>query len=303
MATTTQTSTQADYNNGIFSSREKFESAVGRVLRIVLLVFFFVITAFPFYWMLNLSIRPFQDVAVNPTKMVPTMEQIEQVPDNFDAVWNDYNFKTYIQNSLVLSFSTVILTLLLSIPGAYAATRLDFRFKTLMSWGILLVYMFPAIVIAIPLFVAYTKIGLRGKVTGMILIYMSATLPVSLYMLRSYFTTVPVDLEEAALIDGCTRIQAIIRVTIPLSLPAIVSVALYVWMIAWNEFLYALLFLLEKPDSWTLPLGLQQLDKAQEVPITFLMTGALVITVPVIVIYLFLERFVTSGLTAGAVKG
>ncbi len=288
---------------GIFSSREKFESAVARVLQILLLIFFFVITAFPFYWMINLAARPYQDVAINPTKLVPSWSQIQELPNTFEAVWVDYNFKTYVGNSLLLSSATVLLTLLLSIPGAYAVTRLEFRLKNLMSSGILLVYMFPAIVIAIPLFVVYTRVGLRGKLTGMVLIYMSSTLPVALYMLRSYFTTIPRELEEAALIDGCTRLMAIVRVTIPLSLPAIVTVALYVWMIAWNEFLFALLFLLDQPKNWTLPLGLQQLTKAQEVDISYLMTGSLVITVPVIVIYLFLERFVTAGLTAGAVKG
>lgn len=288
---------------GIFSSREQFETFVGRVLRIVLLLFFFVITAFPFYWMINLAARPYQDVAVHPTRVIPTTEQIKELPNTFEAVWVDYSFKTYVSNSLFLSFATVALTLLLSIPGAYAVTRLEFKLKNAMSTGILLVYMFPAIVIAIPLFVAYTKVGLRGKMWGMVLIYMSATLPVSLYMLRSYFTTIPRELEEAALIDGCTRLMAIVRVTIPLSLPAIVTVALYVWMIAWNEFLYALLFLLDQPSNWTLPLGLQQLTKAQEVDVSYLMAGSLVITVPVIVIYLFLERFVTAGLTAGAVKG
>ncbi|MCD4686129.1 MAG: carbohydrate ABC transporter permease [Anaerolineae bacterium] len=287
----------------MFSSREEFESAIARGLRIVLLLFFLVITAFPFYWMINMAARPYQDVAVHPTRMVPTNEQIRELPDTFESVWVEYNFKTYIVNSLTLSFLTVILTLLISIPGAYAVTRLEFKFKNVMSSGVLLVYMFPAIVISIPLFVVYSKIGLRGKMSGMVLIYMSGTLPVSLYMLRSYFMTIPKDLEEAALIDGCTHLSAIIRVTIPLSLPAIVTVALYVWMIAWNEFLYALLFLLDRPDNWTLPLGLQQLTKAQEVDISFLMAGSLIITVPVIVIYLFLERFVTAGLTAGAVKG
>lgn len=290
-------------NNGIFSSRENFETAVARVLRIVLLLFFLLITAFPFYWMFNMAARPYQDIAVHPTRMLPTSEQIQDLPHTFEAVWEDYNFKTYVQNSLMLSFATVILTLLVSIPGAYAVTRLEFKLKNIMSSGILLVYMFPAIVISIPLFVVYTRIGLRGKMTGMVLIYMSGTLPVSLYMLRSYFTTIPKDLEEAALIDGCTHLSAIMRVTIPLSLPAIVTVALYVWMIAWNEFLYALLFLLDQPDNWTLPLGLQQLTKAQEVDISYLMAGSLVITVPVIVIYLVLERFITEGLTAGAVKG
>lgn len=289
--------------SSMFSSRENFELAVGRVLRIVLLLFFLLITAFPFYWMVNMAARPYQDIAVHPTRLVPTAEQFRELPNTFKAVWHDYNFKTYVGNSLILSFATVFLTLLCSIPGAYAATRLEFKLKNVMSSGILLVYMFPAIVISIPLFVVYTRVGLRGKMTGMVLIYMSSTLPVSLYMLRSYFSTIPKDLEEAALIDGCTRLSAIARVTIPLSLPAIVTVALYVWMIAWNEFLYALLFLLDQPDNWTLPLGLQQLTKAQEVDISYLMAGSLVITVPVIVIYLFLERFVTAGLTAGAVKG
>jgi multiple sugar transport system permease protein len=295
--------TQNQYRSTIFNSREKFETVAGNILRIVLIIFFFLITAFPFYWMINLSVRPRQDVQINPTKMYPTIEQIEDIPETFDEIWNTYNFKTYVRNSVQLSTLTVLLTLLFAIPGAYAATRLDFKLKTVMSWGILLVYMFPAIVISIPLFVAYTKVGLSGKLSGMVVLYMSATLPVSLYMLRSYFTTIPKELEEAALIDGCTRLQAIIRVTIPLSLPAIVTVALYVWMIAWNEFLYALLFLLAKPNNWTLPLGLQQLNKAQEVPITYLMAGSLVITVPVIIIFLVLERFLTSGLTAGAVKG
>ncbi|MBN1564575.1 MAG: carbohydrate ABC transporter permease [Anaerolineae bacterium] len=300
MTSQAQTVTPA---NGIFASRENFETFIARVLRIMFLIFFLVITAFPFYWMVNMAARPYQDIAVHPTRLIPTADQWQELPNTFQAVWEDYNFKKYVQNSLILSFLTVLLTLVISIPGAYAATRLEFKLKNVMSTGILLVYMFPAVVISIPLFVVYTKIGLRGKVSGMVLIYMSATLPVSLYMLRSYFATIPKDLEEAALIDGCTRLQAIVRVTIPLSLPAIVTVALYVWMIAWNEFLYALLFLLDQPDNWTLPLGLQQLTKAQEVDISYLMAGSLVITVPVILIYLLLERFVTAGLTAGAVKG
>ncbi len=291
------------HRSTIFNSREEFETVTGRILKIILLSFFLLITAFPFYWMINLAARDSFDYQKNPTRMLPTWEQIQELDDTFTEVWTTYNFKTFIENSILLSSGTVVLTLLLAIPGAYAVTRLRFGLKAVMSWGILLVYMFPAIVIAIPLFVAYTKIGLAGNMNAMVLVYLSGTLPVALYMLRSYFTTIPVELEEAALIDGCTRLSAIWRVTIPLSLPAIASVALYVWMIAWNEFLYALLFLQARPDNWTLPLGLQQLDNAQEVPTTYLMAGSLIITIPVIIIFLFLERFLTSGLTAGAVKG
>ncbi|MCL4248974.1 MAG: carbohydrate ABC transporter permease [Anaerolineae bacterium] len=283
-------------------SREDVELRVGRILKWVFIIFFVISTAFPFYWMLNLSIRPIGDVLQNPTRLIPTGQQLANFWESYRAVLVDFHFATYIGNSLVVSLITVSLTLLLAIPGAYAVTRLDFRHKSLMSWGILLVYMFPAIVIGIPLFVIYSQLGIRGSLPGIIIVYMSGTLPVALYMLRSYFQTLPAELEEAALIDGCSRLSTIWRVVLPLSVPAVASVALYTFMIAWNEILFAILFLTETPTSWTLPLGLRQLD-TQEVPRTYLMAGSVIITIPVIVLFFFFERFLTRGLTAGAVKG
>jgi multiple sugar transport system permease protein len=283
-------------------SSEKAEIVVGRLLKWLFVVLFVAITAFPFYWMLNLSVRPIEDVLQNPTRLFPTLDQLSQFWVPYRDVLVDFGFLRYIGNSLLISLVTVALTLLLAIPGAYAITRLNFRLKRMMSWGILLVYMFPAIVLAIPVFVVYSKLGLRGNLAGVVVVYMSGTLPVALYMLRSYFHTIPPDLEEAALIDGATRLGTIWRVVLPLSVPAVASVALYTFMIAWNEFLFALLFLLESPNSWTLPLGLQQLN-SQEVPKTLLMAGSVIITLPIIVLFLFFERFLTKGLTAGAVKG
>lgn len=283
-------------------SRENVELGIGRGLKWVLIIIFLITTAFPFFWMLNLSIRDIGDVLQNPTRLIPTSEQIANFWRSYQAVLVDFRFTTYIGNSLAVSLITVALTLLLAIPGAYAATRLDFRLKPVMSWGILLVYMFPAIVIGIPLFVVYSQLGIRGSLPGIIVVYMSGTLPVALYMLRSYFQTIPAELEDAALIDGCGYIGTIWRVVLPLSVPAVASVALYTFMIAWNEILFAILFLTETPTSWTLPLGLRQLD-TQEVPRTYLMAGSVIITVPVIVLFFFFERFLTRGLTAGAVKG
>jgi multiple sugar transport system permease protein len=283
-------------------SRENVELGIGRGLKWVLIIIFLLTTAFPFFWMLNLSIRDIGDVLQNPTRLIPTGEQIANFWRSYQAVLVDFRFTTYIGNSLVVSLITVALTLLLAIPGAYAATRLDFKLKPVMSWGILLVYMFPAIVIGIPLFVVYSQLGIRGNLPGIIVVYMSGTLPVALYMLRSYFQTIPAELEDAALIDGCGYIGTIWRVVLPLSVPAVASVALYTFMIAWNEILFAILFLTETPTSWTLPLGLRQLD-TQEVPRTYLMAGSVIITVPVIVLFFFFERFLTRGLTAGAVKG
>lgn len=308
-------------------SREMFERRLGTVVKWISIIFFIIITVFPFYWMLNLSFRPFQDVLTNPTRMIPQAEDFQTVMaplrcifggdptfcegairnSSYAAVLIQFNFLTFIRNSLILAGLTVILSLVIAVPAAYAISRLRFTGRNAMSWGILLIYMFPGIVISIPLFVFFVRIQqasgiqLRSPV-GVTLIYLATTLPLALFMLRGYFNTIPPDLEEAAMIDGATRIGALWRVTIPLAAPAIASVALYVFMIAWNEFLYALLFLVENPSAWTLPLGLQQLD-SQEVPRTFLMAGSVIISVPVIVLFLFFERFLTGGLTAGGVKG
>jgi len=313
-------------------TREEVESLIGKILRWALIAFFAIITVFPFYWMLNLSVRPEQDVVTNPTKLFPTSQDIQatfhpvgcwlrygtdevaanpNLPESCEGVFTqssftivlvEQGFPPFIRNSVVLSILTVVLTLLMAIPAAYAITRLRFGGRNLMSGGILLIYMFPAIVLAIPLFVVFTRIGLRGTIVGLVIVYLSSTLPVALYMLRSYFMTIPKELEEAALIDGCTYVSTIWRITIPLAAPAIASVALYTFMIAWNEFLYAFLFLVDSPDRWTLPLGLKRLD-SQEVPVTALMAGSLIVSVPIIVLFFFFERFLTQGLTAGAVKG
>ena len=134
------------------------------------------------------------------------------------------------------------------------------------------------------------------------IVYLASTLPVALYMLRGYFQSIPVELEEAAQVDGLSRMGVIRKVTIPLASPAIAAVGLYVFMIAWNEFLYALLFVLENRDLWTLSLGVEQLN-TQEVPKTVLMAGSVIISIPVIFLFFFAEKFLTEGLTAGGVKG
>jgi multiple sugar transport system permease protein len=158
-------------------------------------------------------------------------------------------------------------------------------------------------VLAIPLFVFFSLIGLRGSLAGLALVYIAQTLPVCVYMLRNYFETVPRAVEEAAALDGCGTLATLWRVTLPLSLPALTATALYVFMIAWNEFLFALLFLVEDRDRWTVTLGLSQLAGAVEVPTTVLMAGSVVLTFPVVLLFFACERLVTEGLTAGSERG
>lgn len=292
-------------------TRDQWENLlIGKVLRWIGLIFFFVICVFPFYYMLLLSFREIQSVVVRPGSLLPDWELITSLRTYRDVLRpvgrGGQGFGSFIANSLIVASVTTILTLVVAVLAAYAATRLRFRGKTITNWGLLLVYMVPGIVLSIPLYVMYSRFGFRSTVStrlfALIIVYLAFTLPVALYMLRSYFQTIPVDLEEAALIDGSSRLRTIWYVVVPLSVPAIAATGLYVFMIAWNEFLFALLFMLEKREAWTLPLGVAQLD-TQEVPKTMLMAGSVIITLPVVLLFAFFERYITTGLTAGGVKG
>jgi multiple sugar transport system permease protein len=232
----------------------------------------------------------------------------EVILDSYDSVLagadeGGQGFLQFMRNSAVVAFSTVALTLLVAIPGAYAVSRLQFFGRRQISGLFLAVYLFPSILLAVPLFVFFTRIGLRGSLVGLLIVYVSQIVAVSIYMLRNYFDTIPVSLEEAAAIDGCSRIGIMRRISLPLALPAIMANALFVFMIAWNEFLFALLFLVEERSRWTVSLGLSQLAGSIEIPTTVLMAGSVFVTLPIIIIFFASERLLTEGLTAGAEKG
>jgi len=158
-------------------------------------------------------------------------------------------------------------------------------------------------VLAIPLFVLFTRLGLRGSLLGLALVYVAQTVPVAISMLRNYFETIPKSLEEAALLDGCSHLGVLRRISLPLAAPSIMATGLYVFMIAWNEFLFALLFLVERRERWTVSLGLSQLSGSIEIPTTVLMAGSVVLTVPIVALFFLAERKLVEGLTAGGEKG
>jgi multiple sugar transport system permease protein len=213
-------------------------------------------------------------------------------------------FITFLGNSGFVSIGSVLIALLVAIPGAYAISRLPVFGKRQISALFVATYLFPAIIIAIPLFVLFTRIGLRGSLVGLILVYTAQTVPVAIYMMRNYFESVPLSVEEAARMDGLSRVGVMMRITLPLSMPSIVATGLFIFMIAWNEFLFALLFLVDTRSAWTVSLGLSRLSAGSvEVPTTVLMAGSVVLTVPIIVVFFLTERLLTGGLVAGAEKG
>ena len=214
----------------------------------------------------------------------------------------EHGFLRYISNSVYVSIVTVVLSVTLATIGGYAVIRLRFRGREFMSYSILLIYMFPAIVMVIPLYVMFSRMGLRDSINLLILVYLAQTLPVALYMLRSYFQTLPIEMEHAGMIDGCTRLGVIWRIVIPLSAPALASVALYTFMIAWNEFLFAFMFL-DTPEKFTLSRGVVQLAGSVHLSKQLVMAASVMVTIPVLALFILLERHLVRGLTAGAMKG
>ncbi len=289
--------------------RETWEVLGLRALRALGFVFFVFVVVFPFWGMLVASLKPRAEFLANPADLsiplsvfkVGFWAGLAKLLAGYRAVLVDYHFLRYIANTAYVAVSTMLLTLFLSVLGAYAVARLDFPGRRWMERAVLLTYMFPAIVLAIPLYAIFTMLGLRNTLSGLIVVYLAQTLPVALYMLRSYFETIPASLEEAGLIDGCSRFEVIWRITLPLSLPALASVGLYVFMIAWNEFLFAFMFL-DSPEIFTLSRGMVALN-SQEVPYQYLMAGAVIVTVPVMLLFFWFERYLVGGLTAGGVKG
>jgi multiple sugar transport system permease protein len=287
-------------------TRNVIEERVLGFLRWVAIAFFLLATVFPFLYMVMLSLRTLERVARDPGALIPPLsdmtlnaytEALRSVADGGQG------FVLFITNSAIVAIASVVISIGLAVPGAYAISRLRFGGRRKVSVLFLSIYLFPAIILAIPLFVFFSRLGLRGNLVGLLLVYAATAIPITIHMLRSYFETIPEGLEEAAQIDGCTRLGVIRHVTLPLATPAIMSSALFVFMVAWNEFLFALLFLVDSRERWTVSLALSQLAGSIEVPTTVLMAGAVILTVPIVILFFATERFLVGGLTAGAEKG
>lgn len=290
----------AGYNHGPVS-RYRLEVLFIRVLKGFAFVVFTVLVVLPFYVMVMTSLKSQQSLLRNPLDFSVDLSQGVQLFSSYVELFEKFNFGTFLFNSAVVSVATVIITLAFAVPGAYAVARLKFPGQAFLSRSILLIYMVPAIVLVIPLYAVFSQAGLRNTLTGLLIVYPATTIPVALYMLQGYFRGLPAELEEAGTMDGLSRVGVIFKITLPLALPALASVSLYVFMIAWNEFLFAFMFL-DDLEIFTLSRGVVSLNSS-EVPRQHLMAGAVVATVPVLVLFLWFERFLVAGLTAGSVKG
>lgn len=281
----------------------------GRLIFLLIMTFFLINILFPFYWMVSSSFKSYQEIGGRKPVYFPAKLRLEAFRELFDPAHKQFqNFQVNILNTIKVAVPTAGIAVVLSVFGAYAIARLAFRGKNLLLNGILLVYMFPGVLLIIPLFAMLSKIGsqlgfaVQDNLSLLVITYLSQTLPVALYMLTNYFRTIPDEIEQAALIDGCSRVGVIWRVTMPLAIPALVTVGIYTFMIAWNEFLYALVFL-NTHQLFTMPIKINTIFNDPTPRPHVVMAASTIMTIPIITLFLIMQRFLEEGLTSGGVKG
>ena len=274
----------------------------------LILLFFLTSILFPFYWMVSSSSKTYAEIGGRQPVYIPSAIRLDAYRELFDpADPSFWNFGLNILNSLKVAIPAALIAVILSTLGAYAIARLRFRGKDFLLNGILLIYLFPGVLLIIPLFAMLAQIGgrlgfdVQDNLSVLIITYLAQTLPVALYMLANYFRTIPHEIEQAGLIDGCSRLGIIWRITLPLAIPALVSVAIYAFMIAWNEFLYAFVFLNDR-DLFTMPIKINTIFNDPSPRPHVVMAASTIMTLPVVFLFLALEKYLEQGLTAGGVK-
>ncbi len=273
---------------------------VQRTLFWLLIVFIILYTLFPFYWAVVSSLTPDNDLYVYPVRYFPTTVTWE----HYEAVFSNGGFMRALLNSTIVSFGTVILALLFGTLAAYAMGRLRFRGRTPVLYLILSMTMFPAIAIIGSLFQFMQRFDLFNTLQGLIIVYLTFSLPFTVWVLTNFFRAMPPELEQAALVDGATPLRALWDVLLPMAIPGLVTTGLLAFIGAWSEFLFALTFTLDD-SARTVQVAIATFTGNQqfELPFAKRMAAAVIVTLPLLVGVLIVQRRIVSGLTAGAVKG
>jgi multiple sugar transport system permease protein len=253
---------------------------------------------FPFYWLINVSLKTGSDLSQSDLfPPAPTL-------DNYDSIFKNGDFTSALRNSVIVTSVTTVLALIVGSFAAYALARLRFPRKFLLLAIILSISTFPPIAIAAPIFKLWTEFGLYDTYIGLILPYLTFALPLAIYILTSFFKEIPKELEEAALVDGATYFQAFRKVVLPLAAPGLVTAGLLTAFFVWNEFLLAQT-LTSSPKAFTVPVAVANFTGSQkfEIPLGTISAASVVITVPLVLAVIIFQKRIVAGMTAGAVKG
>jgi ABC-type glycerol-3-phosphate transport system permease component len=267
------------------------------IVMVVGLTIFAVWTLFPFVWIIETAIKTNRDLYQDAT-LIPK----HITGQHFQEVLQKTRFLIFLRNSLFVSVGTTVIAMVIGVLSAYAMTRLAFRGRVFMARAIIVTYLVPGALLFIPITQIALQLHLTNKAAGLIVIYLIFTVPFCTWLAISYFNTIPGELEDAALVDGATRLQSLVRVIIPLALPALAVIALFAFTNSWNEFFFALLLVTSDAQK-TIPAGLAGLINGDVFQWGALMAMSLLSSLPPILIYILAQKWVVTGLAGGAVKG
>lgn len=269
----------------------------GRIVSHVYLFIISVFAVFPLLWLLVSAFKTSSEMLNNPTKIFPVKWTLE----NFKTVLFTLNFTINIRNSLIIAGTTTIIAIIISSLAAYGIVRFFPKLGDIMTKILVTTYMFPSIMLVIPYAVVMSKINLTNTRIGLVLVYLSFSVPYAVWMLVGFFKTVPIGIEEAARIDGANKLQVFIQIVLPLVSPGIVATAIYVFINAWNEFLYSMI-LMSSSDKTTISVAVKTLEGADILNWGSMMAACAIVVVPSIIFFCFIQNKMSGGLSDGAVK-
>ena len=270
---------------------------IGNGLCHVYLIILSVIAFFPLVWVLLCSVKSSGELTANPTRFLPKHFTLE----NFTHVIQDLGFAGNISNSLIIAISTTCIAIVVSSMAAYGIVRFFPKLGSIMSKVLVATYMFPPILLAIPYSMVMAKLGFVNTRVGLVIVYLSFSVPYAVWMLVGFFKTVPLGIEEAARVDGANKLQTFVRIVLPLVMPGIVATAIYTFINAWNEFLYSLI-LINSTDKMTVSVALKSLQGSEILNCGDMMAASVLVVVPSVIFFMFIQNKIAGGMTDGAVK-
>lgn len=270
---------------------------LGNTVSYIYLTLLAIIAAFPLVWILLSSVKGKGEMTGDPTAFFPKVLTL----DNYRTVIGQLGFGSNVGNSVVVAFSTTLIAIVISALGAYGVVRFFPRFGKLMTRVLITTYMFPPILLAVPYSIVMGKAGLMNSRVGLIIVYLSFSVPYAIWLLVGFFQTVPLEIEEAARVDGANKLQVFGQVVLPIVAPGLVAVAIYTFINAWNEFLYSLI-LMNSSDKMTVAVALKSLEGQEVMDWGVMMAASAMVVIPSVIFFMLIQKKIAGGLAAGSVK-
>lgn len=274
---------------------------VKKIITVILVILVCMFALFPFVWMISTSFKPANEVYSKTPSFIPNEPTVEGYTEMLTTQSSTFDFPQWLINSVIVALLTTVFSMIIATLGGYGLSRFRFRGRGFLSYFILTTQVLPGSLLIIPLYVIMGNLQLLDTRIGLVAAYCTFSVPFCTWMMKGFFDTIPISLEEAARVDGAGRFRIFSTVVLPLTVPGLVATGIFSFINGWNEYLFASTFM-KSYENWTLPVGIASFQGQYTTNWGTLMAGAVLITIPVVILFLLLQKHLVSGMTAGAVK-